>query len=266
MKFQHIRNATALLDYADKRLLIDPMFAPKHGLLSAPAFTGNTDITPLVDLPVPVEEIMAGIDAVIVTHTHPDHWDRFAAQALDKSLPIFVQSSDDQKLIQSQGFQDVRVLSENEPAAFGNLSMFKTPGHHGTQDQVLRELGVKLGLQLAIDQVMGVIFKHTDEKTLYLAGDTVWYDGLAKTIASYKPEVIIVNGSAARMIEGDALTMTVSDIEQVALKAPLARIIAVHYGAVNHYTQTRDDLDQYASEKGFRNRIEIPEDGESFQV
>ena len=35
MKFQQIRNATSIIDFADKRFLIDPLFAPKNFLFSA---------------------------------------------------------------------------------------------------------------------------------------------------------------------------------------------------------------------------------------
>lgn len=262
MKFQHLRNATAILEYAGERILIDPMFAPKHGLRNIPSFTGSKEVTPLVDLPLLVEDIVEGITAVIVTHTHPDHWDPFAAEVLDKRLPIFVQSVEDQKLLESQGFEDVTVLSASEVTLLGDIALVKTPGHHGTQDQILRGFGDGLGLPLAIDLVMGAVLRHHDEKTVYISGDTVWYDGVDQTLETYKPEVVVVNGGAARLPVGDDLTMTVEDIEQVVEKVPTAKVIAVHYGAVNHYTQTREDLDQYAKDKGFRERLEIPEDGD----
>ncbi len=44
--------------------------------------------SPMVELPMPVSEIIKGVDAVIVTHTHEDHWDEAAQKALPKDLPI----------------------------------------------------------------------------------------------------------------------------------------------------------------------------------
>ena len=45
--------------------------------------------SPTTELPFPVEQIMEGIDAMIVTHIHPDHFDPETAAMLDKSIPVF---------------------------------------------------------------------------------------------------------------------------------------------------------------------------------
>ena len=45
-------------------------------------------MNPLVDLPMPVEDIINGIDAVIVTHLHLDHWDDIAKEVLPKRNKI----------------------------------------------------------------------------------------------------------------------------------------------------------------------------------
>ena len=63
--FHHIRNATSKITYAGLKILVDPYFAPKDSFL-------------LVDLPLSIKEIIKGIDAVIVTHLHIDHWDKYA--------------------------------------------------------------------------------------------------------------------------------------------------------------------------------------------
>jgi L-ascorbate metabolism protein UlaG (beta-lactamase superfamily) len=74
MKIRQVRNATLRLDYAGTRFLIDPYLAKKDAY---PGFEGtvNSHIrNPRVELKTPLEEILA-VDAVIVTHTHHDHWD-----------------------------------------------------------------------------------------------------------------------------------------------------------------------------------------------
>ena len=42
--------------------------------------------SPTTELPFSVEQIMEGIDAMIVTHIHPDHFDPETAAMLDLSL------------------------------------------------------------------------------------------------------------------------------------------------------------------------------------
>ena len=44
---------------------------------------------------MPVAEILQGIDAVIITHTHLDHIDPTALEIMDKRLPVFVQDNKD---------------------------------------------------------------------------------------------------------------------------------------------------------------------------
>ena len=78
---------------------------------------------PLVELPMSVNKILDGVDAVIVTHTHEDHWDETAARSIPKKLPVYVQHQADAAKIRSQGFTDVRVL--NGSAVFNGVTISK---------------------------------------------------------------------------------------------------------------------------------------------
>src|SRR6478752_2620945 len=86
-----VRNATLRIDYGGVRFLVDPVLADKDAY---PGFEGTANSqrrNPLVPLPMPLASIV-DVDAVIVTHLHPDHWDEAAKAKLDKSLPIFAQN------------------------------------------------------------------------------------------------------------------------------------------------------------------------------
>lgn len=96
MKIQQIRNATLIITYADKRFLIDPWLMPKDFMEGFENCANSEVRQPRVELPIPVEEIV-DVDAVVLTHFHPDHWDEIAAKALNKDLPFFVQSEVDLK-------------------------------------------------------------------------------------------------------------------------------------------------------------------------
>ena len=69
----------------------------------------------MLDLPFPIEKVLEGIDAVIVTHTHSDHWDDVAVEKIPKEIPIFTQHAADAKLIRNKGFKDVRVTGTKTP-------------------------------------------------------------------------------------------------------------------------------------------------------
>lgn len=77
MKIQQIRNATIRIECAGKHFLIDPWFQKKGTGMSAPSPDPEKAKipSPTTELPFPVEQIKEGIDAMIVTHIHPDHFD-----------------------------------------------------------------------------------------------------------------------------------------------------------------------------------------------
>lgn len=253
MKITQIRNATLIVEYDGKRFLIDPMLSDK-GALPPFAGTPNDDArNPLVDLPLPMETII-DVDAVIVTHTHKDHWDDAAAQVLPKAMPVFVQHEQDAELLRSQGFEDLRILSQN--SVFEGVELIKTPGQHGS-DAAIATLGDRLG------QVCGVVFRAPSEKTLYVAGDTVWNTDVADNLAKYAPKVVALNCGYAIITLVGPLIMGTEDLFKVAQAAPTAFIVATHMEAVNHATLSRSDLQRFTEEKGIAPRVFIPQDGAS---
>ena len=257
VELEHVRNATVKITYAGTTFLIDPMLA-KKGAYPGFANTYRSDLrNPLVDLPEPAEKVIACVDAVIVTHTHLDHWDDTAQKALPKDIPLFAQHEADAQLIRSQGFTHVRVLTD--AAEFGGVSISKTGGQHGT-DQMFVNPDVA-GL---LGQAMGVVFQAPGHKTLYLVGDTVWRNDVDQAIAKYRPEVIVLNAGDARLTGFDgAIIMGKEDVLRASQAAKNARIVAVHMDAINHMSLTREELRAYVKNEGIDNRVDIPEDGAS---
>lgn len=68
MEIQLIRNATLLIYFGGKKILVDPMLSKKGSLKPVP-FTLNRVKIPTVPLPVPLNE-MINVDAILVTHIH----------------------------------------------------------------------------------------------------------------------------------------------------------------------------------------------------
>lgn len=253
MKFQQLRNATLIIEYAGKKFLIDPMLAEKGAF---PGFDGtiNSHIAnPLVNLPVPMDEIL-DVDAVIVTHIHPDHWDDAAIKLVPKGMLIFAQNENDAAEIQGQGFKNIRVMGEN--TVFDDITLIKTPGRHGGE-KTIAEWADLLG------HVSGVVFKHPDEKTLYIAGDTVWYEGVEENLKKYEPDVVVLNSGDAQVLGYEPIIMDKKDVYEVYKAASKATIIASHMESVNHAMLSRKELREFLSEKGMTQRVLVPEDGES---
>lgn len=254
VQLQQIRNATVKITYGDTTFLIDPMLSKKG---TYPGFEGTYRSTlrnPLVDLPMPEKDVIAGVDAVIVTHTHLDHWDDAAQQLLPKDIPLFVQNLADALMIRGQGFTNVRLLSKAE---FEGVTLTQIGGQHGTDEMyAVAEVATALG------EAMGVVFQAPGHDTLYLVGDTIWRDEVDMALADYAPQIVLINAGYAVMDGFDgSIIMGKEDVLRAARTAPDATIVATHMDAINHMALTREELREYVQEKGIADRVEIPEDG-----
>ncbi len=251
MLIHQIRNATLIITYKDKKFLIDPWLMPKDYMPGFEMAVNANVRQPRVELPLSVEKIV-DVDAVILTHFHPDHWDEFAAKAIDKKIPFFVQSEVDQKQIQSLGFSDVRVVSVSG-TEFDGITLYKTFGQHGKRE-IIKPLCEQVNM--AYD-AMGVVFKAKNEKTLYVAGDTIWCEEVVEAIDKFAPDVIVVNACGATLLNGERIIMNDEDVKTLTQYAPKAVIIASHMDTVSHLTVTRNDI-----RKMKLNNVLVPEDNE----
>lgn len=252
MKIHQIRNATIIVEYAGKKILVDPMLSDK-GTLPAfiPSKTWSFKRNPLYDLPISKAEIVKDIDFVFVSHLHYDHWDKEAVNTLPKGIKIFVQDQADQLKIEKSGFTNVETLTEN--SSYGEIKLNRTKAQHG-KGYILRIAGF----------VCGLVLKHPTEKTLYIAADTVWYEGVQEALGQYKPDIVILNGGDNQFAFGGQLVMNKEDTYEVHKAIPSATIVVSHMEGVNHHTLTRKDLKEFLNEKGITDKVNVPEDGESY--
>ena len=256
MKITHVRNATQLIEYAGKKFLIDPMLSAK-GAWAGFAGTAHSELrNPLVELPFSIEAIV-DVDAVIVTHTHDDHWDEAAIAAIPKTLPVYVQHDADAQLLRGQGFRDIRLLSED--SAFADVSLVKTTsGQHGSdRTYAVPAMAERLG------EACGVVFSHPDEKTLYIAGDTIWRDAVAADLQKHQPDVVVLNAGYAHVIGFGPIIMGEEDLLNVHFLLPQAKIVATHMEAINHCLLTRRALREYVDANEISDAVSIPQDGET---
>ena len=252
MKIHQIRNATIIVIYNDKRFLIDPWLMPKDFM---PGFEGamNSEVRqPRVDLPKDFDINHLPLDAVILTHFHPDHFDEFAVNALDKNIPFFVQNETDLNIIKNFGFNDVRIVSENG-TDFEGAKLLKTQCQHGRRE-VVKPMCEKIGMPY---DAMGIAFKSNKEKTLYVAGDTIWCEEVKQAINKFNPEIIVINACGATVLvgEGERLIMDIEDTKSISKYAKNSTIIASHMDTVSHLTVTRENIKSLKL-----NNVVVPDD------
>jgi L-ascorbate metabolism protein UlaG (beta-lactamase superfamily) len=232
-----VRSATLILELDGRRVLVDPML-DDTGSRPPVERTRNPVANPTVPLPMPAEEVVRDLDAVVVTHRHRDHLDGRAEELLPRDVPVFCQPEDEEAL-QGLGLDARPVLDQLD---WDGLRIARTPARHGSGE--IAEL---------LAPVSGFVLGD-----VYLAGDTVWYEGVAETIDRYRPRVAVVNAGGAEFFEGGLIVMGIDDVREVAARVPT--VVAVHLEALNHCYLTRAGL------RGALPHVLVPNDGEVLEL
>ena len=237
MQLTLVRNATLLLELAGKRVLVDPML-DDEGARPPIEGTRNPVPNPTAALPLPAEEVVSGLDAVLVTHRHRDHLDGTAEQLLPRDVPVFCQPEDEEALREL----GLAARAVDDEVAWEGLRIVRTPGRHGTGP-----------IADALAPVSGFVLDG-----LYIAGDTVWYEGVEATIERHRPSVAVVNAGGAEFAEGGLIIMGIDDVREVVARVPT--VVAVHLEALNHCYLTRAALRAALPD------VLVPADGETLEL
>jgi L-ascorbate metabolism protein UlaG (beta-lactamase superfamily) len=238
MRLTLVRNATLVVEHDGRKVLVDP--ALDEAGTRPPV--GNTEPAlrnPLVPLPLPTEEIVRDLDAVLVTHLHRDHLDEAGERLVPRDVPVFCQAADEAPL-RELGFDARPVDGELD---WEGLRLARAGGRHSLDPSVEPGLGPVSGFVLG---------------DLYVVSDSVWCDEVAAALVRWRPRIAVVNSGAARFIGSGPISMTAADVREVAARAPVT--VAVHLEAINHCPLTRAELRAAVPE------ALVPEDGETLEL
>jgi hypothetical protein len=226
MRLTLIRSATLLLEVGGRRLLVDPML-DDAGARPPIQGTRNPVANPTVPLPVPAEEVVRELDAVIVTHRHRDHLDGTAELLLPRDVPVFCQPEDEDALREL----GLDVRSVDGELEWDGLRIVRTPARHGSGDMA---------------------------QLLAPVSGFVWYEDVEETIARHRPRVAVVHAGGAEFEEGGLIIMGIDDVREVAARVPT--VVAVHMEALNHCYLTRAALRAALPD------VLVPDDGETLDL
>lgn len=216
--------------------MIDPFLGGRH---TQPSLAGR-GLNPLVDLPVSIDRVLAGVDYVIVSHLHPDHFDEEAQRSIPRQLPLLCQPGDVDAL---KAMDFATVLGIGRQLEVGGVIITRTACQHGSGD-ILRLMG----------EASGFVFQHDLEKTLYWCGDTVWYEDVQAVIDRADPRVIVCHAGGNRFVEShnlfgpafagdsDPLVMDTQQVGELLDYVSQTQVVATHIGALDHDSVTRQEL------------------------
>ncbi|MCP3939934.1 MAG: MBL fold metallo-hydrolase [Desulfobacteraceae bacterium] len=246
MKIQQIRNSTLKISFAGKTILTDPVLLPKHGIES---FAGR-EKNPIVELPMPAQDVISGIDMVLVSHLHRDHFDDLAKKMLPRDIPLFCRPGHEDA-IRKAGFSAVTPIEKS--VTWEGIEITRTPGRHAGNQKWEDILG----------KVAGFVLKADDEPLVYWVGDTILYDGIKNLIKRVKPDIILTHSCGAVLDDSGPIVMDAGMTIEVCKMAPQSIVIATHMEALDHATVTRKELREMAEKTGIKaDQLLIPEDGE----
>lgn len=124
--------------------------------------------------------------------------------------------------------------------------MTATPARHGPAGG---DRGPVVGFALG--------FADDLDTTVYVSGDTVWFDGVREVAARFSVRLALVNAGAPRVtVAGDAaLTLTAADAVRPAGAMPQAAIVPLHFEGWEHFSESRADIDDAFRGAGLAERL-----------
>jgi L-ascorbate metabolism protein UlaG (beta-lactamase superfamily) len=235
-----IGGPTALIEIGSMRLLTDPTFDPPGAYRDTPI--------PFDKLTGPAlsREQLGRIDAVLLTHDqHIDNLDH-AGRAMLSGVPATYTTPAGAVRLggQSRGmapFETIKITGGQGE----QLWLTATPARHGPVG-IEPISGAVTGFLLGVDQ---------PGDTLYVSGDTVWYEGIAEIARQFSPRVVMLFTGSAQPRGRFHMTMDSNDAIEAAHAFSDARIVTVHNEGWGHFKESAAELAASFASLGIAERL-----------
>jgi len=243
LRLTYIGGPTLLLKFAGLQFLTDPTFDPPGSEISYGPVTLTKTAGPSLRA-----ANLGRIDAVLLSHHH--HFDNLdnSGRSLLPSAPLVLTTIEGAGQLggNAAGLRPWEHLDLTTPDN-RVIRITATPARHGPADA---DRGPVIGfiLQLAEDPT----------QTIYLSGDTVWFEGVEQIIRRY-PEIsiaILFLGAARIPIVDSHLTFTAEEAVRFAQHSPQSAIVPVHFEGWKHFSESRELIDRTFSAARIQHRLQ----------
>ena len=125
---------------------------------------------------MPMNEITNGVDMVLLTHNHIDHYDPTVKQHLPQDI-LFLTQPQDKGNIMQDGFTNVESIETDK--TIGVFNNHRIQGHHG-----FGQIGEMMG------PVSGYVLTAHGFPTIYIMSDCKWEECIRQAIEQFFPVYI----------------------------------------------------------------------------
>jgi L-ascorbate metabolism protein UlaG (beta-lactamase superfamily) len=247
-----IGGPTVLIEIGGFRLLTDPTF-------DAPRTFERPGAATLVKTRGPAlpAESLKRIDAVLLSHDqHADNLDDSGRALLPRAGAVFTTRIGASRLGgATRGLAPWETVTLEGPEG-ARLLVTATPARHGPP-----------GVEPLTGEVIGfAIGLAKPGDSIYVSGDTVWYDGVAEVARRFSPRLVLLFAGAARTRGAIHLTMDSNDAIEAAHAFAGARIVPVHTDGWAHFSENGDALAAAFATLGFADRLTRLESGRPTEI
>jgi L-ascorbate metabolism protein UlaG (beta-lactamase superfamily) len=242
-----IGGPTALIEIDGFRLLTDPTF-DDPGAYQLPHVKLEKTAGPALSA-----DAIGPIDAVLLSHDqHSDNLDKSGRELLFKVKRVLTTEAGARRLgghVEGLAPWDETQVKDRD----GNtLTITATPARHGPA-----------GIEPLSGDVIGFVVSssRSDSRSIYITGDTTWFDGVAEVARRFDCGVVLPFAGAAQTRGPFHLTMDTNDTIETARAFPDAVIVPVHTEGWAHFSQNSEDLRKSFDMLGFGPRLRLLEPG-----
>jgi L-ascorbate metabolism protein UlaG (beta-lactamase superfamily) len=227
-------NATMLLRLGPFTLLTDPNFVHRGSRV----YLGKGLWTTRLTEPALQPTQLPALDAILLSHLHGDHWDRYATRYLDPTTPVVTTQPAAQRLAR-RGFGATADLRPWEVHEFSRgeetLRVTAVPGVHGPGPMA------KL-----LPAVMGSVLEHLRDGEVgwrgYISGDTLYRPFLAEVLERCGPLDVVIPHLGGTKALGVTVTMDARQgADLVSLLSPRVTV-PVHFDDYSRFTSPLGDF------------------------
>jgi L-ascorbate metabolism protein UlaG (beta-lactamase superfamily) len=190
------------LSQSSNRLLTDPVLRQQVGPLWRRT-------------PRPHLGSLSGLDAILISHLHLDHYDPPSLRLLDKGV-LIVGPPGSARSLRWRGFQEVHELASGQSLRLGEVEITATEAKHPA------------GRNLLTQSVPSVGYVISGTRDIYFAGDTGLFPGMADLWPGLDVALLPIAGLGPRLPEGKHLSPRHAVRAMELLRPRL--VIPIHWG------------------------------------